>query len=260
MKISNPYHSLVSLISVFALLIANLGFFDGRASEVVFIGHRGYCSEYLENTTESFEKAAEVGFGGCETDVRVAADGTLMLSHAGSYLYEDGTSLEVAEHTYEELTAKPLYNEFTDTVLYACTFAEFVEIMASHDMFCFIELKDCYPDSALAEIVETVEELYTFEKASIQSMQLDNLKKLREKYPDLPLMFCCGGYTDETAEAVELGFDLDMRLQDIFPTVVSKCHRAGCRFAVWTADTRETVAYALMLGADFIESDYRWSL
>ena len=101
----NPWHLLVSLLSVFTLLLGNMGFYAKQEEKTRFIAHRGFCSQYLENTEEAFIKAAEVGFDGCETDVNISKDGVLMLVHGSEYFYEDGTSMNVNDYTYEELTA-----------------------------------------------------------------------------------------------------------------------------------------------------------
>ena len=256
----NPWQMIVSLMAAVCLFFGNLGAFAKQEEKTRFIAHRGFCSRYLENTEEAFVKAAEFGFDGCETDVRISADGVLMLAHGGSYVYADGTELDVATHTFAELTAKPLQNDFTDTVLYPCTFRRYIEILRDHGMFAFIELKGEYPPEKLDEMKAIVDELYTWDMCSVQSMELENLIRLREKYPDLPLMYCGGGYTAEVEEAMRRGFDLDLRLDDIFPFVVRRAHRKGVRMALWTADTDKQVALALALGVDFIESDYLWGL
>lgn len=256
----NPWQFLVSIVSVFTLLLGNLGAYQKQEAKTRFIAHRGFCSRYLENTDEAFQKAAEVGFDGCETDVKISKDGVLMLCHSGGYEYEDGTMLTVEDHTYAELTAKPLKNDFTDTVLYPCTFRRYIEIMRDNDLFAFIELKGEYPDDKLQEIVDIVEELYTWDMCSVQSMRLVNLIKLREKYPDLPLMFCGGGYSADVKEARDRGFDVDMKIEDVFPVTLQLFKAKGLRTAVWTCDDNKTVAYALSLGVDFIESDYLWGL
>lgn len=256
----NPWQLFVSILSVFTLLLGNMGFFAKQEEKTRFIAHRGFCSQYLENTEEAFIKAAEAGFDGCETDVNISKDGVLMLVHGSEYFYEDGTSKNVNDYTYAELTGKPLKNDFTDTVLYPCTFRRYIEIMRDCNMFAFIELKGEYPDDKLQEIVDVVEELYTWDMCSIQSMQMENLIKLREKYPDLPLMYCGGGYDAEVKEALERGFDCDLKIPDIFPAVIRAFKRRGLRTAVWTADDRKAVSWALYLGVDFIESDYLWGL
>ena len=137
----NPWHLIVTVFTAVTLLFSNFGIYEKQEQKTVFIAHRGYSSQYLENTEEAFIKAAEAGFGGCETDVRLTSDGYMVLSHGGGADFADGTSLDVETSTLEELTAKPLKNDMSDTVLYLCTFERYIEIMKQYDMFCFIELK-----------------------------------------------------------------------------------------------------------------------
>ena len=73
-------------------------------------------------------------------------------------------------------------------------------------------------------------------------------------------MYCGGGYDAEVKEALERGFDCDLKIPDIFPAVIRAFKRRGLRTAVWTADDRKAVSWALYLGVDFIESDYLWGL
>ena len=96
-------------------------------SNICFIAHRGYSGRYLMNTEEAFIKAVEHGSGGIETDVRATKDGVLILSHDDDLLFEDGTRLNVAESTYEELTRKPLRNPLSDKKLYACTYERYLD-------------------------------------------------------------------------------------------------------------------------------------
>ncbi|MBR0510719.1 MAG: hypothetical protein IJJ85_11435 [Clostridia bacterium] len=260
MKNFNPWYMLVSILSAVTLLMGNLGLLEKQEEKTRFIAHRGFSSQYLENTEEAFIKAAEVGFDGCETDVKITSDGVLVLAHSGSYEYADGTSRAVEESTFAELTEKPLKNDFTDTVLYPCTFRRYIEIMRDYHMFAFIELKGEYPEESLRDMVETVEELYTWDMCSVQSMRMENLLQLRELYPQVPLMFCGGGYSADVGKALQYGFDCDLLIPDIFPVVLRAFQLKGLRTAVWTANDKKAVSWALWLGVDFIESDYLWGL
>ena len=73
-------------------------------------------------------------------------------------------------------------------------------------------------------------------------------------------MFCGGGYNAEVKEALDRGFDCDLKIPDIFPAVIRAFRRKGLRTAVWTADDDRAVSWALSMGVDFIESDYLWGL
>jgi len=45
------------------------------------ISHRGYCRDAVENTIEAFDCANRLGVDGIETDVRMTADGSIVLFH-----------------------------------------------------------------------------------------------------------------------------------------------------------------------------------
>lgn len=46
-----------------------------------WISHRGYCQNATENTAEAFRAALDLGFYHLETDLRMSADGHIVLSH-----------------------------------------------------------------------------------------------------------------------------------------------------------------------------------
>ena len=76
------------------------------------IGHKGYSEKYPENTALAIRKAAEAGFSGTEADIRLTKDGVFVLSHDTEIETADGQTLRISRHTFQELTAQPLKNEF----------------------------------------------------------------------------------------------------------------------------------------------------
>lgn len=48
---------------------------------MIVISHRGYHKSFRENTLEAFQAAISLGVHGIETDVRLSADGELILCH-----------------------------------------------------------------------------------------------------------------------------------------------------------------------------------
>ena len=61
--------------------------------------HRGFSEKYPENTMEAFRAAVELGVDQIETDVRITADGELVLHHDATLdRTTTGTGL-VKDHT-----------------------------------------------------------------------------------------------------------------------------------------------------------------
>lgn len=223
--------------------------------KVCMIAHRGYSEAYPDNTELAFIKAAENGSGGAETDVRITKDGVLVTNHNDDVVFEDGTELLVAEHTYAELTAKPLRNKKTDDTVYLCTFRRYLEIMRDNNMICFVELKGEFSDEKVKEVFETVEEVYDLSKCIMQSFDFNNLIKAHEMFPDLPLMLTYGSNETGYERCFDYGFSIDAEYKIITKEMIKEFHGRNLEVALWTVNDKDALDYCLSLGVDYIESD-----
>ncbi len=224
--------------------------------KVCMIAHRGYSSKYPDNTEIAFIKAAENGSGGAETDVRLTKDGVFVTNHNDEVTFFDGTEMLVAEHTFEQLTSKPLENDESDDVVYLCTFERYLEIMRDNNMICFIELKGAYTDEQVRAVFETCERVYDLKKCIMQSFEFDNLIKAREMFPELPLMFTYGSSKDgDYKRCLEYGFSLDAYYKNITEEMIKEFHDKGLEVALWTVNDKVALDYLLTLDVDYIESD-----
>lgn len=222
---------------------------------ICFIAHRGYSGRYQMNTEEAFVKAVAHGSGGIETDVRVTADGVLVVNHDDAAKFADGTELDVATSTYAELTAKPLLNRFTDTDLRVCTFRRYLEICRDGNMVCFIEFKGVFSDEQINAAFELAREVYDLKMCSLQSFEFDNLIRTHKAFPELQIMLTSGEINADVDRCLEYGFDIDMYYGCCTPEIVEKFHAKGLKVALWTANTKEALDACVALGVDYIESD-----
>ena len=240
------------IIAVFTVIASTI---TGTAPNVGMIGHRGCSGIYPDNTEIAFMKAAEKGATGAETDVRITADGVYVLSHNADVDFKDGTSLSVSEHTYEELTAKPLKSSTAKYEVYLCTFEKYLEIMARNNMVCFIELKGEFTDEQIKNLFAIAEELYDLSKCILQSFEFDNLIKAREIVPDLPLMLTYGGEGDYK-KCFDYNISIDADYKVMTEEMVKEFHDNNLLVAVYTANDPFSLCYCKSLGVDYIESDY----
>ena len=183
--------------------------------DICMIAHRGYSDKYPENTALAFQKAAEHGSGGAETDIRRTLDGIYVTSHDSEVIFEDKSTLIIEENTYEQLTQKPLKNKKTKDKVYLCTFKQYLEIMRDNDMICFVELKGAYTDEQVKEIFTLVENTYCLEKCILQSFNFDNLLKAKELFPDLPVMLTYGTNDTGYERCFEYGISIDANLNQL---------------------------------------------
>ena len=219
------------------------------------IAHRGYSAKYPDNTALAFEKAAENRSGGAETDVRITKDGVFVACHNEEAKFFDGTELLVSESTFEELTAKPLFNEKSDDTVYLCTFREYLEIMKKNNMVCFIELKGSYTDEQVKAVFDLAADTYDLSKCILQSFDFDNLIKCREMFPDLPLMYTYSTNMGSYECCFENGIAIDADRIVITQDMVDEFHAHGLEVGVWTVNTPDELERISALGVDYIESD-----
>lgn len=74
-----------------------------------WISHRGYTQDATENTAEAFRAALDLGFNHLETDLRVTADGHIVLLHDPDLGRLSGKAIKVEQcdrKTLENITLK----------------------------------------------------------------------------------------------------------------------------------------------------------
>ena len=246
---------ILSFCSVFSCLCFTGGDPVTAPDDVCLIGHRGYSSCYEGNTAEAFQKAGEAGFDGVETDMRMTLDGVFVLSHDDEIEFSDGSKMRIATHTYRALTEKPLKNEFTETDVYLCTFAEYLDICKVFDMICFIELKGFWLPSKIIAAFELAKERYDLSKCEFQSFELPNLLIAHLAFPDLRIMMACTSDGFNAHVARWLGFDLDMKESVLTEEIVERFHEKGLRVSCFTVNELPDFERCRACGVDFVETD-----
>ena len=241
----------VSLFSSFA--------FAENSGGICMIGHKGYSACYQENTTESFRMAGEAGFGGAETDVRMTKDGVLVVNHDAEIETSDGKKMKISRYTFDQLTAQPIKNEYTDTELYLCSLAEYFDICKEYGMFCFIEIKEYLPIWKIIEAFRLAESHYDLSMCEFQSFELIVLLVAHIAFPNLKIMLTTNNYNLNAKIALLLGFDIDINHTGISEEVVKKFHDKGLKVSTFTVNDKEELQRVVSLGVDFIESDCFYS-
>ena len=225
-------------------------------NRVIMIAHKGYSGKYPENTALAFRMAGEHGSGGAETDVRYTTDGVYVTHHDDEVHYADGTMMRISEHTFAELSALPLKNDKTEDEVYLCTFKEYLEILKSYHMICFIELKGAYPTEKVKGVFELAAEVYDLSKCILQSFDFKNLLKAREMFPSLPLMWTYGRSESDYRRCFEHGFSIDVDQYVVTQEMINDFHAQGLEVGVWTVNEEDRVQLFKDMDVDYIESDY----
>ena len=247
-----------TILAIFAAIGAI--FVPVPEKDICMIAHRGYSGKYPENTELAFVQAAKNNFGGAETDIRLTKDGVYVTSHNSTVVFEDGSEMGIEDHTYAELTAKPLKNKKTKDTVYLCTYKRYLEIMKEYDMICFIELKsgssDGYTDEQVKEIFDIAAETYDLSKCILQSFDFNVLLQARKLFPELPLMLTYGADDTGYERCFDYGISIDANLNQLSDEMINGFHERGLLVAGYTANNFMQLCYGKSFDIDFLESDY----
>ena len=114
-----------------------------QSEDNIFVAaHRGFCSDYPENTMLAFEKALECGVDQLETDVRVTKDNELVLIHDATVDRTTNKSGKVCDFTLDEIRKLDAGDGQK-----VPTLIEFMELVKDHPTITLdIELKE-YPEN-----------------------------------------------------------------------------------------------------------------
>ena len=244
------------LLSLFALFITL------SVAQPLLVGHRGsYWG--VENTSEAFINGALKGYHYLECDIKVAGDGTIVLSHDDN-TSRLGGSLTISSSTLAQLKAET-YTQTRGGVTYTgtiCTLAEYLDICAEYNVLPVIELKwatgiNSNDQSGMPALVKLIDEKGFRNKCVILTSMKPCLEYLRTHYPDITLQFLTNSnWANHFDWCVEWKMDVDIQSGGFNKETVEKFHAAGLKVNVWTVnDNSNYRAYALM-GCDFITTDY----
>jgi len=224
------------------------------------IAHRGARKFAPENTLPAFEKAIEMGMDYVEIDLRVSADGELVLSHDSTVDRMTDGKGRIDELTLEEIKALDAsvgyVGDFPRTEVPTLD-----EAMATcHGRIkVYLDLKD----APVQMMIDVLEEFEMIKDAAIYSgiPALIEIKSLR---PDLSVMPGPGSWLAIPGVASAIVRNLpaeviDSNILDWTVERVEEVHRAGAQVWVDTLgvkDNREGMLEAIEMGVDGISTDH----
>ncbi len=222
----------------------------------IVIAHRGFTKQYLENSLEAVEAALKLGCDGIEVDLRMTADGELVIFHDW-----DLKRLADREEGVEELTVSGV----RDLRLVGGSRIPFLD-----------ELLDLVRDQALLNLeIKTVHyfsrDLETKLLQQLHAFHLDEtillsafnplpLIRLRKMAPSLHRGTLVSGLYWRTRPRKPLihwiqPFGIHASHDLMTESFIQKHHQAGRRIFTWTVNDRDVMKKLLAIGADGIFSD-----
>jgi glycerophosphoryl diester phosphodiesterase len=210
--------------------------------------HRGCTQGFVENTIDAFAEARRVGADGVELDVRLSADGALVVHHDAEV---PGLGPIAALGVADLPPHVPLLTD----VLAVC-----------EGMVVNVEIKNAPQDpgwdetEAVASLTAaTIEEAGWTDRVLVSSFQVATLRAVQVADGRLALAALWGFAADPEpalAEAVASGF---VAVHPFFTAVdaalVERAHAAGLAVNVWTVNAPEDLHAMVALGVDAVITD-----
>lgn len=214
------------------------------------LGHRGASTDHPENTLEAFAAALSQGADGVELDVRLTADGAIIVHHDA--WYRDGRmvwSTPVGERPH----GVPLLAEALDTCLGA-----FVNVEIKNTPGDLGEGVEWSAEPALAVVGELQRRSAagTADRVLVSSFDVATLAAVRAADPDLPtgqLVFDLAAWADAPEVAAAAGHRALHPWEPFVDAVlVERCRALGLAVNTWTVDEPSRVAELAELGVDAV--------
>lgn len=171
----------------------------------VLFGHRGTTLHAPENTLPAFAWALEQGGDGLEVDIRLSADGELVVIHDArtGRTTDDATDRRIADLTLAEIKMLDAGAWF-DPAYAGTRVPTLREVVETFDDPAVLLLLDMKGEGIGAATVAAIRELGIAERALMSSFDEALLAQVHAELPDVPIVY----YLDtmqETARAAETG-------------------------------------------------------
>lgn len=222
-----------------------------RAVAAFACAHRGLSAEHPENTLAAFQAAAGVGFPAIELDLRLTADGEVVVLHDAGLERTTNGSGRVADMRYDDVRRHATQDgpvpRFDDV------------LSALHEWHGLwnVEVK---AHRATEPAIALLQHHHALGHAQLSSMDPRALEEARAVAPDLPRGLITLGPVEEDyiTMAKELGCRwINADHQFLSPKTIDRLHREGIRLAVWTVNDVGRARDLARLGVECVITDTR---
>lgn len=215
------------------------------------IAHRGFSSQYPENTMLAFERALALGADGAEFDVQLTKDGIPVVFHDESLKRITGDDRLIKDLTLSELKQYDLSYKFAGQcpAQRIPTLDEYFSLVQHQNFLSILEFKTAIfeYDGIEQQVIDMIRSFGLSEKIVLSSFNHYTLLRCKQIAPELP----CGIlYECRIAEPQDycrrLGMQYlhpDYRFLD--DSELAKYEAAGVKTSPWTVDGDDEICYLL---------------
>lgn len=215
------------------------------------IAHRGFSSQYPENSLLAFEKAMELGADGAEFDVQLTADGVPVVFHDESLERITGNKLFIKDLTYGQLQAFDISYRFKGKcpVQRIPSLAEYFGLVKDKPFLNIIEFKTAIfeYDGIEKQVIDMIAEHGLADRVILSSFNHYTLLRCKALAPDLPrgILYEC-----RIAEPQDYANRLDMQFlhpdyRFLNDEEMAKYDAAHIKTNPWTVDNESDMRYLM---------------
>ena len=229
----------------------------------VIFAHRGASAHAPENTLAAFELALEQNADAIELDVKLSADGQVIVIHDPTVDRTTGSHARVKDLSLRELRALDAGTFFSEK-FQGEKIPTLEEVFEAVGKRTFINVELTNYNTPRDQLVETVCNLIKKcglqERVMFSSFFASNLSKARAYLPEVPRgLLAFGGPLGAWARSFGFAFGNDQALhpylKDVTPQQVQRVHRLKRRVHVWTVNAGEDMRRLFHWGVDGIFTD-----
>jgi len=229
----------------------------------IIFAHRGASAHAPENTLAAFELALAQGADGIELDVKLSADGHVVVVHDATVDRTTGAHGRVKDLSLADLRRFDAGSFFAEKFRgeRIPTLEEVFETVGKRT-FINVELTNYNtPRDHLVQSVCMLIKRFSLQKRVLfSSFFASNLSKARDFLPDVPRgLLAFGGLLGAWARSFGFAFGkyqaLHPNLRDVTPQQVQRVHRLQRRVHVWTVNAAEEMRRLFGWGVDAIFTD-----
>ncbi|WP_225742981.1 glycerophosphodiester phosphodiesterase [Marinilactibacillus sp. Marseille-P9653] len=202
--------------------------------------HRGFSSQFPENTMLAFEKAVEAGADGIELDVQLTRDKEVVIFHDDTLERLTNGTGTLRNFTLAELQQLSIGSQKCEEVLgqQIPTLREYLNWVSDTELLTNIELKTASGDPTGLEqkVLELIDLFNVKEKIIISSFHVENMSRVKQLDSEIQtglLVIDCDEKTVQKALELEMDY-LHPLASKLDKTVIEHINKLNLKINTWT--------------------------
>lgn len=209
----------------------------------IITAHRGYSSEYPENTFAAFIAAEEANVGWIELDVRKTKDNQLVVSHDANLSRVFGINKNINYVNYSEIEAIDLNGEYIPLL------EDIIKYIKRTKIKLNIEIKD---NDIEQQVIDLINKYDFSQQCVISSQNYQIVKNIEQIDSNLITIFTTTRAYSDIINIYPIVDGYSVRYTGIDVATADVIHENNKILYIWTCNTISAIEYANSLGADSI--------